>query len=124
MFSAKTWIAILITLVGYVVGCNRNEAVPDSLLGTWATDDPKYAERYLEIAPDKIVFGAPGEEATAWKVTGCTTSRSESGSTECIIRYTMDGKHTHSIPVTLDTDDVDVITLKNQGSMKWRKVSE
>jgi len=46
-------------LLATLAGCQaQNEnPVPDHLLGVWTTSAPRYADRYIEIRHDMIIFG-------------------------------------------------------------------
>jgi hypothetical protein len=42
------------------IACAREE-VPPELIGRWTTNDPRYADRTLEISAERVVFGVgPG----------------------------------------------------------------
>ena len=46
------------------LGCAR-EAVPTELIGRWTSDDPRYADRALEIGLEQLAFGVgPGMRMT------------------------------------------------------------
>jgi len=48
----------LFVALAFLAGCGaRVENVPSELIGTWETDAPEYAHRYLEISPVQLVFG-------------------------------------------------------------------
>lgn len=63
VFAAVT--ALLVTLPPYLVGRGgpRIEFPPDELVGTWSTDDPRYADRGITISEDdlRLEMGSDGQ---------------------------------------------------------------
>jgi hypothetical protein len=56
-------VAVALALVA-ALGCVR-EAVPTELIGRWTSDDPRYADRALEIGAEQLAFGVgPGMRMT------------------------------------------------------------
>jgi hypothetical protein len=51
------------------LGCVR-EAVPTELIGRWTSDDPRYADRALEIAADQLTFGVGPGMRMSYRVQG------------------------------------------------------
>ena len=51
------------------LGCAR-EGVPLELIGRWTSDDPRYADRSLEIGAETIVFGAGDGMRTTYRMQG------------------------------------------------------
>ena len=52
-----------------VLACAR-EGVPTELVGRWTSDDPRYADRSLEISADTIAFGSGDGMRTAYRMQG------------------------------------------------------
>ncbi|MGH7424069.1 MAG: hypothetical protein ACREJ1_10410, partial [Candidatus Methylomirabilales bacterium] len=50
-------------LIATLAGCQaqKESPVPDHLLGVWTTSAPRYADRYIEIRNDMIIFGTGGD---------------------------------------------------------------
>jgi len=61
----------LLVAVGLVgaLGCGH-EPVPAELIGRWTTDDPRYADRSLEIGAETIAFGVAGGLRMAYRAQG------------------------------------------------------
>lgn len=51
------------------LGCSR-EAVPTELIGRWTSEDPRYAERSLEIGTETIAFGSGDGMRTTYRMQG------------------------------------------------------
>ena len=52
-----------------VLACAR-EGVPNELIGRWTSDDPRYADRSLEIGAETIAFGLEGGMRTTYRAQG------------------------------------------------------
>jgi hypothetical protein len=52
-----------------VLACAR-EGVPTELIGRWTSDDPRYADRALEIGAETIAFGLGGGLRVAYRALG------------------------------------------------------
>ena len=66
---ARGWGLLVAFTVVVAFGCRR-EAVPNELIGRWTSDDPRYAERSLEIGTETIAFGAEGGARSAYRAQG------------------------------------------------------
>jgi hypothetical protein len=51
------------------LACAR-EGVPIELIGRWTTDDPRYADRSLDISAEKIAFGVGSGTRMTYRVQG------------------------------------------------------
>ena len=51
------------------LGCAR-EAVPTELIGRWTSDDPRYADRALEIGTEQLAFGVGSGMRMTYRVQG------------------------------------------------------
>ena len=51
------------------LGCGH-EPVPAELIGLWTSDDPRYADRALEIGAETIAFGLQGGLRMAYRAQG------------------------------------------------------
>jgi hypothetical protein len=52
-----------------VLACAR-EGVPSELIGRWTSDDPRYADRSLEIGAETIAFDSGGGMRSAYRMQG------------------------------------------------------
>ena len=62
------------------LGCAR-EAVPTELIGRWTSDDPRYAERALEIGLEQVSFGIDASSRVAYRVQGIEREADPAGGT-------------------------------------------
>ena len=49
--------ALLMLLVLLGCGPEKTRTIPEELLGTWKTSEPKYADTFIELMRDSIIFG-------------------------------------------------------------------
>ncbi len=64
MNLAQTLMAI--ALLTTMIGCRAesHNSAPETILGVWKTSHPKYADRFIEIKKEFIVFGTGGDSST------------------------------------------------------------
>ena len=66
--------ALAIFVLVVFLGCPwKDKTVPDHLLGTWRTSDPKYADRFFQIEPDHIIFGTGAKKSSTHPIAGIST---------------------------------------------------
>ena len=70
------------------LGCAR-EAVPTELIGRWTSDDPRYADRALEIDTERLAFGAGAGLRMTYRVKG--VEREADPATGTLYRVYYDG---------------------------------
>jgi hypothetical protein len=68
---------VLLALVA-ALACAR-EGMPAELIGHWTTDDPRYADRSLEISAERISFGVGPGGRMAYLVKGVERETDASG---------------------------------------------
>lgn len=59
--------AVLALAIGF--GCAR-ESVPSDVIGLWASDDPRYADKSLAIGAEQITFGVDAGIRMKYRVQG------------------------------------------------------
>ena len=60
-------IGVICSLWPLLAACSgRLEPIPSELVGTWTTDAPDYADRYLQISGTGLSFGT-GDGRADWK---------------------------------------------------------
>jgi hypothetical protein len=84
------------------VACAR-EGVPTELLGRWTTDDPRYADRSLEITLERLAFGVGPATRLTYRVQGI--EREEDAATGTLYRlyYDAPGEPERTLQVRLPT---------------------
>ena len=58
LYQVPRWSALTLAAV-VLLACGRHveDGVPTDLRGRWITSEPKYHDRYLEIQPDRLIWG-------------------------------------------------------------------
>ena len=58
LYRVPRWSALaVVTAVLLACGPTVEDGVPDELRGRWITSEPRYHDRYLEIQPDRLIWG-------------------------------------------------------------------
>ncbi len=108
---------ILLTLPA----CDSRSAksAPRELVGTWASDDPLYADRTLEIQANRIYFGTGGTEAPEPLTSVRVRWEEAAGHTLYSIEYqSLDGAE-FTLPVQFSPSSGE-LRLANRDKVVWR----
>jgi hypothetical protein len=110
--------ALLATLAA--CQAQKENSVPDHLLGVWSTSAPRYADRYIEIRNDMIIFGTGGDAFELHVLAELNEAREGEA-----ILYTISHLNHFGQPYTLSfyyepTSD-GIIRFKNQREIAWTK---
>jgi hypothetical protein len=82
------------------LGCAR-EAVPTELIGRWTSDDPRYANRALEIGTEQIAFGVDAGIRVAYRVQGIEREADAEAGTLYRLHYDAPGEPERELRVRL-----------------------
>lgn len=74
-------------------------AVDETIAGRWTTAAPAYADRFLEIRPDRLVFGLGAEGEVSHPLIGVFLEPVEGGGQQYVIAY--DGGDPSGTPLEL-----------------------
>jgi len=74
-------------------------AVDGEISGRWTTVAPAYADRFLDIRPDRVVFGLGAEGEVSHPVIGVSLEPVEGGGRQYVIAY--DGGDPNGTPLEL-----------------------
>jgi len=58
-----------------VVYLKAPEVLPQNLVGRWTCDDPRYEDRFLELAPKTVVIGTGGIQIDVYFITSVKARR-------------------------------------------------
>lgn len=114
------WLLTLVTAaIRLAPRLNGSDTVPARLIGSWATDDPRYQGRYLELTPDSLILRASANEATGYGVRRVQRRQIAQGSTYIITAYSeRGGEYT----LTLEYREAEhTIALGNRAPVLWRR---
>lgn len=104
-------------------GCGGATELPPELYGVWRTDEPRYADRFIELTAQQIVFGLGGQESSRHFITSVDTEATLAGA-----RYTIEYRATEddsisSVSLLTEHRDGLALRLHNQPSFRWRRRS-
>jgi uncharacterized lipoprotein NlpE involved in copper resistance len=115
-------IVTAMALIATLAGCQaqKESPVPDHLLGVWSTSAPRYADRYIEIRNDMIIFGTGGDAFELHVLTDVNEVRER----EAIV-YTITHLNHFGQPYNLsfyyEPSGDGIIRFKNQREIAWTK---
>jgi hypothetical protein len=125
-YSLGRAFAIACVTLGAVVGCEEDaalEVLPTELVGTWRTQDPRYAVRFFEIKDDQILFQT-GEGVIDFTVHSIRRATAVSDDIGLLytFEYDVDGDE-QTFGFDYDAPS-GVLTFRNQPEMEWRREAQ
>jgi hypothetical protein len=112
-------LALCLAIAAFVLGCSP-EANPAPLLGTWTSDDARFAGRSLEIHPQWIRFMEGQKELGAIRIRRVT----QEGSGEGPVRFEIEGADRDGQETTLSLElqrrPAELLRLETQRE-PWRR---
>lgn len=108
-------------------GCQseREEAVPDELIGVWKTSAPGYEDNFLELRQDEIVFGAGPAESNINSIYRVETAHPLAEKTILItIYYTDDEGKGNAASIYYYQGGTRSIRFEHQMQIEWRLVEQ
>jgi hypothetical protein len=117
-----TSVAFAIGLLATTLGCQsgNGKTVPDNLLGVWKTSDPKYADRFIEIKNDLIIFGTGGENSNFHAIVDIDQSREGKFIVYTITHLNHYGQR-YKLSLYYDPFNGGTIQFKNRKHIIWTK---
>jgi hypothetical protein len=109
-----------VTLLLSVAACSEDVPLPEELIGTYTTNEPRYAERYLDLAPDQIEFGL-GEAGVSRHRIKSISLEQQDGKTLYVLAYAGQEGGTDYLRFFHDETRRDEIVLSNQTTITWSK---
>lgn len=110
---------ILITLLGCQL--ENNKTLPDNLVGVWETSEAKYKDRFMEFKKDVVIFGTGDGNQTIHPIRKIKAVRRDEKNLYTVYYLGQEGGE-YSFSFLYDPRG-DVITLKNQNEIEWKKNS-
>ncbi|MBW2266666.1 MAG: hypothetical protein JRF28_11010 [Deltaproteobacteria bacterium] len=114
-------LGIFITVILYNVDPSENLFVPDEMAGRWASDSPKYKDRYLELSPVSVVYGT-GVDTIDVNFVQSIEKQFEGGKTVYTIHYKSSTGEEGKISFFCNLSNNGEIRLKGQKEMTWKKI--
>jgi hypothetical protein len=103
-------------------GCNWNRSrfIPDSLVGVWRTDDPRYRGRSLELGKDSAVIGTGGDKPSMESVESVKIRPAGEETTYSINCRAADGTQ-HLLTLRFNPSRDGEIRLSHPDGIVWRR---
>ncbi len=117
-----TRIVLAIALFATIIGCQSqtSNTVPEKLLGVWKTSHPKYADRFIEIKNDVIIFGQGDGKSEFHAFADIESTREGKQIFYTIIHINHHGQR-YTFAFYYDPDDGGTMRFKNQRRIIWTK---
>jgi hypothetical protein len=103
-------IALLILI--FFIGCERQVIVPQHLAGIWKTAAPNYADRYLKLSEQAVIFGIGEGQEVAHKIDKIKSEQRDSGTVYTFYYRDAEGQK-DSLTVTYLPDSGGTLQIKN-----------
>ncbi len=123
----STRIFVAVTLLATVIGCQpqsqsqaANSTVPEKLLGVWKTAHSKYADRFIEIKKDFVIFGQGGEKIELHALADSHETWEGKSILYSISHLNHEGQR-YTFAFYYDPTDGGTIRFKNQKQIIWTK---
>ncbi len=123
----STRIFVAVTLLATVIGCQPqsqsqadNSTVPEKLLGVWKTSHSKYADRFIEIKNDALIFGQGGEKVELHALADIHETWEGKSILYSISHLNHEGQR-YTFAFYYDPTDGGTIRFKNQKQIIWTK---
>lgn len=111
------------TCLVLLMGCEpKNRSLPDDLIGVWKTSHPKYADRFLLLGEDLIIFGTGARSVSAHPITKFAKVPQVSGFLYTITYTNEDGQE-YRLSFVHDLEHGGVIWFKNQKDILWKRAN-
>jgi hypothetical protein len=111
-------IVVLVASIAFMY--DRPTLVPDELIGVWATSNPKYADRSLELSRVTVVFGTSKESVHVYFVSNVKKTVLDSNTLYTVYFHRLEGTE-DEVSFYYSPENGGVIQFKNQKHIKWIK---
>jgi hypothetical protein len=113
---------LAVALLGVVAmrACPREPATEETgvtreLFGRWTTEDPRYADRFLDISATEIGFGQGEAGEARHRISHVLLERRDDGSHRYVVRYFFDDKR---------EEELDLLVLAGHGELRLETLPE
>lgn len=110
-------------IVGLVILAGCQGALPSQMIGTWSTQDHRYAGRSLQIGADTILFIADEDNKTPGSIRKVRTKDRDT-SIWVKIEYVDNEQESQTAELVYLPEYGGSLSFKNQPGVVWRKVDQ
>jgi hypothetical protein len=124
MKAKRVWIILICLMALSAFQCGGRGTVPENLIGVWETTSPDYADRFVEIRSNEILFGTGEGKFDTYPITKIKIEkdRQEQTTLYLICYKNIEGK-VYKFFFYYDPANQGTIRFKNQKEMVWTKKS-
>ena len=117
-------ILISFVIITALFGCESVEdrSIPDIFIGVWKTSEPKYSNSFIKFTQSTIIFGTEEGSVIRFGITKIK-KEDEEGNIFFTIHYTNLEGQEYRFRFYSDING-EVIRLKNQRNIIWKKVGD
>jgi hypothetical protein len=110
---------VILLAVFFLCACDRENIVPQHLLGEWKTAAPKYADRTLKFGERSVIFGIGEGEEVAHAIENISAEQGKNGKEYTFSYRDADGQK-ETLTVIYRPDSGGTLQIKNSEAM-WKK---
>lgn len=99
-----------------LAACRERIPMPEDMVGTWVTPDPRYQDRYLQLTHHGVALGTGRNEAQRHTIEAVYSSRDDGKTLYTVVYRTGYGEDS----LALFRED-DAIVFRNQPDVRWSK---
>jgi hypothetical protein len=110
-------------IIGLVILAGCQGALPSQMIGTWGTQDPRYAGRSLQIGADTIVFVADEDNKAVGSIRKVRTKARDT-SIWVKIEYLDNEQKSQTAELVYLPEYGGSLSFKNQPGVVWKKVNQ
>jgi hypothetical protein len=114
----KGWAMVCLILI-LSAACQK-QSVPDSMVGIWVTDSPRYENCFLKIGPTSVIFGDPEKNGDEYSITNVKTAE-KNRTVMVTIEFVSTQKTFLSVELLYSADDGGHVLLKNHPNVIWKR---
>jgi hypothetical protein len=103
------------------LGCQENIPLPQHLIGVWKTSAPQYADRYLKITEDSLIYGIGKGEEVSHTIEKINVEQKDGETTYTFHYKDIEGEK-WSLTLIYSPVSGGTIQLKNRNDI-WKKVN-
>lgn len=116
------FIPAALVLLACLAGCgsDREQTLPDEVLGVWTSSVKGYEDKTLELRKDAILFGAGGSEYNADGIYKVEQSREPDGRTLIKVYFSDQDGNDYDTSLYYDPKDGGSLRFKNRTDVEWK----
>jgi len=114
----------LVILVVGIINFPRNKILlPDEIVGTWASDDERYVDRFFRLSKTSVIFGTGDTDIDVYFIND--TSFVSLGTDEVVeLSIHKAGQENTRLSLIYENDEIESLRFLHQQKVIWYRISE